>query len=221
MSIPVITIDGPTASGKGTLAERVAQSLGWHYLDSGALYRLVAFSALEKQLPFDDEAQLASLARSLSVKFEAGRILLAGQDVTDAIRAEQVGNAASQISVYAAVRKALVELQHSFRQHPGLVADGRDMGTVIFPDAKLKVYLTADARTRAERRYKQLKNKGISAILENLLQDLQARDARDQSRANSPAKPAADAKLLDNSLYSIDECVDWVLSEWRSVEKSS
>lgn len=217
MKPPVITIDGPTASGKGTLAEGVAQALGWHYLDSGSLYRLTALSALEQAVKLDDIAALASIASQLPVRFEHGKVLLNGRDVSDSLREERVGNAASQISVHGPVRQALVALQHSFRRAPGLVADGRDMGTVIFPDAQLKIFLTADAATRAHRRHKQLKNKGFSATLEGLLADLQARDARDANRANSPAKPAADAKLLDNSSHTVNECVDWVLKEWKAV----
>jgi 3-phosphoshikimate 1-carboxyvinyltransferase len=216
-SIPVIAIDGPTASGKGTLAECVAKALGWHYLDSGALYRLVALRALEQGIEPNDVQALTVIAAHLPVRFEDGSILLNNRDVSDNLRAERVGNTASQISIHAPVRRALLELQHSFRRAPGLVADGRDMGTVIFPDAPLKVFLTANAPTRAERRHKQLINKGFSAIIEDLLADLQARDQRDASRENSPTKPAADAKLLDNSTRSIDECVDWVLKEWRAV----
>ncbi len=215
--IPVIAIDGPTASGKGTLAECVAKALGWHYLDSGALYRLVALRAMEQGVATDDVVALAAIAAQLPVRFEHGRIWLNDRDVSDDLRAEQVGNVASKISVHTAVRQALVALQHSFRRAPGLVADGRDMGTVIFPDAALKVFLTADAPTRAERRHKQLINKGFSATMEGLLADLQARDRRDAFRENSPTKPAADAKLLDNSTRSIDECVAWVLKEWRAV----
>lgn len=215
--IPVITIDGPTASGKGTLAALVAEALHWHHLDSGALYRMVALRALQQSVALDDEAALTALASSLSARFVSGVVLLDGEDVTDALRQEEVGSVASKISVFARVREALVALQHSFRQAPGLVADGRDMGTVIFPDAPLKIFLTAGAQTRAQRRYKQLINKGNSAILEGLLADLQARDERDANRANSPTKPALDAKLLDNSDLSIDQCVDWVLTEWRAL----
>jgi 3-phosphoshikimate 1-carboxyvinyltransferase len=219
MNVPVITIDGPTASGKGTLAEQVATALGWHYLDSGSLYRAVAYSALELGIHLADAPSLAQIAARLPVRFASGKIWLENCDVSDCLREERVGNAASQISTLAPVRTALVALQHSFRQAPGLVADGRDMGTVIFPDASLKVFLTADAATRAQRRYKQLINKGFSATLEGLLADLQARDARDENREYSPTKPATDAKLLDNSSYSIDQCVDWVLKEWAEANR--
>jgi cytidylate kinase len=216
--IPVITIDGPTASGKGTLGALVAEALHWHHLDSGALYRMVALRALQQGVALDDEAALTALASSLSARFISGVVLLEGVDVTDALRQEEVGSAASKISVLGRVRAALVALQHSFRRTPGLVADGRDMGTAIFPDAPLKIFLTAGAQTRAQRRHKQLINKGNSATLDGLLADLQARDARDANRANSPTKPAADAKLLDNSDLSIDQCVDWVLKEWRALK---
>jgi 3-phosphoshikimate 1-carboxyvinyltransferase len=213
--IPVITIDGPTASGKGTLGALVAEALHWHHLDSGALYRMVALRALQQGVALDDEAALTALASTLSARFVSGVVLLDGVDVTDALRQEEVGSAASKISVFGRVRAALVALQHSFRRAPGLVADGRDMGTAIFPDAPLKIFLTASAQTRAQRRHKQLINKGNSATLAGLLADLQARDARDANRANSPTKPALDAKLLDNSDLSIDQCVEWVLKEWR------
>jgi 3-phosphoshikimate 1-carboxyvinyltransferase len=214
--VPVITIDGPTASGKGTLASLVAARLGWHYLDSGALYRLVALSALETAADLADEAALARLAAALPVVFQDGRLWLAGRDVTELVRQEHVGNAASRLSVHRAVRAALVELQHGFRRLPGLVADGRDMGTVIFPDARLKVFLTASARTRAERRCKQLIDKGFSAKLEDLLRDLEERDKRDASRVNAPTRPAEDALLLDNSDLTVDETVNWVIEQWQT-----
>ena len=215
--IPVLCIDGPTASGKGTLAAEVAQRLGYHYLDSGALYRLTAFAAEQAGLALtaDREAAIAKLARTLPVRFAQGKVLLAGVDVSDAIRTEQAGMNASKVSALPAVRAALLALQHSFRRLPGLVADGRDMGTVIFPDAPVKVYLTASAAQRAERRHNQLISKGISATLDNLLQDLEARDARDSSRPVAPLKPAADSRLLDNSNLSIEESVAQVLSWWE------
>ncbi len=218
MNIPVITIDGPTASGKGTLGALVAEALHWHHLDSGALYRMVALRALQQGVALDDEAALAALASATPARFISGVVLLDGVDVTDALRQEEVGNAASKISVFARVRAALLAWQHSFRRAPGLVADGRDMGTAIFPDAPLKIFLTAGAETRAQRRHKQLINKGNSATLAGLLADLQARDARDANRSNSPTKPAFDAKLLDNSDLSIDQCVEWVLKEWRALK---
>lgn len=213
--IPVITIDGPTASGKGTVASRVAAALGFALLDSGALYRLTALSVLEAELALDDAGAIATLARSLPVKFEGERILLAGRAVQDAIRQEAIGNAASKIAALPAVRAALVELQHGFRQPPGLVADGRDMGTVIFPDATLKVFLTASVQARAERRYKQLIEKGFPANIVSLLRDLKERDARDTERAVAPLKPAEDAHWLETSELTIEQSVAQVLDWWH------
>jgi len=217
-NIPVICVDGPTASGKGTLAAQVAKRLGYHLLDSGALYRITALAAARKHLPLDatGEAAIASLAQSLPITFVGDQVLLDGVDVTDTIRSEETGINASRISSLAQVRAALVELQHRFRQLPGLVADGRDMGTAIFPNARLKVFLTASADQRAQRRYKQLISKGISTTLDALRTDLQARDARDTSRSASPLQPATDAKLLDNSALSIEESVEQVLVWWQS-----
>ncbi len=216
--IPVICIDGPTASGKGTLASRVAAQLGYHYLDSGALYRVTAHAALQAGLTLDanDEAKIAQLARTLPVRFDGEQVLLSNVDVTDAIRSEQGGMNASKVSVLPAVREALVDLQLSFRRLPGLLADGRDMGTVIFPKAPLKVFLTASAAQRAERRHKQLISKGFSANIERLRADLEARDARDTSRAVAPLKPARDALQLDNSQLSIEASVQQVLDWWQS-----
>jgi 3-phosphoshikimate 1-carboxyvinyltransferase len=215
--VPVICVDGPTASGKGTLAASVAQRLGYHYLDSGALYRVTALAALQAGLALDatHEAAIAELATRLPVRFTGSHVLLAGQDVTDVIRTEEAGMNASRVSALPAVRAALVALQHSFRLLPGLVADGRDMGTVIFPAAPLKVYLTASATRRAERRHKQLISKGFSTTLDSLRQDLEARDARDSSRSVAPLKPAADALLLDNSDQTIEESVGQVLEWWQ------
>lgn len=213
--IPVLTIDGPTASGKGTVASRVAEALGFALLDSGALYRLTALSALEAKLALDDANAIAALARALPVQFAADQILLAGWPVQDAIRQEAIGNAASKIAALPAVRAALVELQHSFRKTPGLVADGRDMGTVIFPDATLKVFLTASVQARAERRYKQLIDKGFPANMLALLQDLKERDARDTERAAAPLKPAEGAHLLDTSDLTIEQSVAQVLDWWH------
>ena len=213
--IPVLTIDGPTASGKGTVASRVAEALGFALLDSGALYRLTALSALEATLALDDANAIAALARALPVQFAADQILLAGRPVQDAIRQEAIGNAASKIAALPAVRAALVELQHSFRKTPGLVADGRDMGTVIFPDATLKVFLTASVQARAERRYKQLIDKGFPANMLALLQDLKERDARDTERAVAPLKPAEGAHLLDTSDMTIEQSVAQVLDWWH------
>lgn len=209
--VVVITIDGPTASGKGTVAQRVAESLGFHYLDSGALYRLTALSALQADLPLDDVTAIAALAQELPCVFRHGRVLLAGEDVTDKIRTEEVGNTASKIAAYQPVRDALKALQFSFRQAPGLVTDGRDMGTVIFPDADLKVFLTADVAIRAERRYKQLLENGFPANIDTLRKDLEDRDKRDSERKSSPLRPAADAVMLDTSSLDIDESVQRVL----------
>ena len=215
--IPVICIDGPTASGKGTVAAVVASRLGYHFLDSGAMYRITALAATQAGLAIEpaQEAAIAALARALPVRFTEGKVFLGDQDVTETIRTEEAGMNASRVSALPAVRLALVELQHGFRQLPGLVADGRDMGTVIFPDAALKVYLTASARHRAERRYKQLISKGISTTITEIQQDLEARDARDMKRQSAPLKPADDAKLLDNSALSIEESVAQVLSWWQ------
>ena len=216
--IPVLCIDGPTASGKGTLASEVAHRLGYLYLDSGALYRVTALAALRAGLVLapQHEAAIAALAQSLPVRFFHGKVLLAGIDVTDAIRTEEAGMNASRVSALPAVRRALLALQHGFRELPGLVADGRDMGTVIFPDAPVKVYLTASAAQRAERRHKQLISKGIPATIDALRKDLEARDARDSSRPVAPLKPAADSLLLDNSSLSIEESVDQVLRWWEA-----
>ena len=213
---PVLTIDGPTASGKGTIAQRVAQALGWHYLDSGALYRLTALSAIDHDVGFEDAPALALLAARLPVSMTPeGQILLQGEPVTEAIRAEAVGNGASRLAVHPEVRAALLALQRSFRRPPGLVADGRDMGTVVFPDATLKIFLTASAESRAERRYKQLIEKEISANLDALLQALKERDARDASRAAAPLVPAEGACVLDSTSLTIDQTVARVLDLWH------
>jgi 3-phosphoshikimate 1-carboxyvinyltransferase len=216
--VPVITIDGPTASGKGTLAALVAQQLGYHYLDSGALYRLTAFAALQAGLALDTahESAIADLTRQLPVVFDGEHVLLSGVNVSEAIRSEEAGMNASKVSVLPQVRQALVDLQLSFRRLPGLVADGRDMGTVIFSDAPLKVFLTASAEKRAERRHKQLISKGISTTIDILRADLMARDARDTHRSVAPLKPAQDALPLDNSLLSIDSSVTQVMNWWQN-----
>ena len=216
---PVITIDGPTASGKGTVAHRVAKHLGFHYLDSGALYRLTALMANRHQIALDDEAAIAPMARTLPCRFVHGHVFLEEEDVTDAVRAEAVGVAASRIAVLPMVRQALVDLQVAFRYQPGLVADGRDMGTVIFPDAALKVFLTASAEARASRRYKQLIEKGISASMEDLVKDLMERDARDSARATAPLKPAPDAIILDTSELTAEEAVNKVLGWYAETQK--
>ena len=224
-NIPVITIDGPSASGKGSLASSLAQQLGYHYLDSGALYRVTAFAALQQGLSLEakDEVAIATLATNLveklHLRFEGDTVWLNGDDVSHDICSEAGGMHASQVSVLPLVRQALVKLQHSFRTLPGLVADGRDMGTVIFPDASLKVFLTANAEKRALRRHKQLISKGISAILNALRKDLEARDERDSSRSVAPLKPAQDATLLDNSDLSIEESVNTVLNWWQSKQR--
>ena len=217
-NIPVVCVDGPTASGKGTLAVVLAQRLGYHFLDSGSLYRVTALAALQSGLGLDtaSEAAIVELVASLHIEFRGGRVMLNGNDVSDTIRTEDAGMNASKVSALSAVRMALVDLQHSFRLLPGLVADGRDMGTVIFPDAALKVFLTASTEQRAQRRYKQLISKGISTTLPSLRSDLEVRDARDTSRSVAPLKPAQDAKLLDNSDLTVEESVDQVLTWWQS-----
>jgi 3-phosphoshikimate 1-carboxyvinyltransferase len=218
--VPVICIDGPTASGKGTLAAEVARLLGYHYLDSGSLYRVTGLAMRRAALSAEPqhEAQIAALAAALPLHFTEGKVLLAGEDVSDEIRTEAAGMDASRVSTLPAVREALLALQQRFRQLPGLVADGRDMGTVIFPDAALKVFLTASAAQRAERRHKQLISKGISTTLDSLRSDLEARDARDSSRSVAPLKPAQDARHLDNSQLSIEQSIDTVLDWWRQVQ---
>ena len=219
-TVPVICIDGPTASGKGTLAARLAHTLGYHYLDSGALYRLTGLAATRAGLPLDASAEpaIADLARTLPVRFQGEQVWLGTDDVSEAIRTEEAGMNASRVSALPAVRTALVALQHRFRQLPGLLADGRDMGTVIFPDAPLKVFLTARAAKRAERRHKQLISKGFSVTLDSLRADLEARDARDLSRSVAPLKPAQEALSLDNSELSIEASVDQVLAWWQRTQ---
>ncbi|MDB6002544.1 MAG: cytidylate kinase [Rhizobacter sp.] len=213
-SIPVLTIDGPTASGKGTLASAVAHALGYHFLDSGAVYRATALVASRVGADAGDEVTLARLASSLPLRFADGHVWLDGVEVTEELRREDIGALASKISALPQVRAALRDLQLSFRQVPGLVADGRDMGTVIFPGADLKVFLTANAATRAQRRHKQLMDKGVASKLDDLRKELEARDLRDQSRTASPLKPAEDAQLLDNSALSVEASVDAVLNWW-------
>lgn len=219
--VPVLTIDGPSGSGKGTISALVAQDLGWHLLDSGALYRLVALGAERNGIALNDEQALADYASQLDVRFEfkIGQIepltMLEGQVVGDAIRSESCGNAASRVAAIELVREALLQRQRDFRQAPGLVADGRDMGTVVFPDAGVKIFLTASVDERAQRRYKQLIQKGISANLADLLTEIAERDARDTERAVSPLKPAANAVVLDTSDLSIDEVRDRVLDLCR------
>ncbi|HTJ54476.1 MAG TPA: (d)CMP kinase [Nitrosospira sp.] len=214
---PVIAIDGPSASGKGTVAQRVAEKLGFHYLDSGALYRLVALAALRSGVDLADEETLSNIANRLDVVFEGAEIRFQNEDVTNAIRAEACSNAASKIAAYAGVRTALLGRQREFRQVPGLVADGRDMGSVVFPGAILKIFLTASAETRAQRRYKQLMEKGIDANIATLLQDIRERDARDSNRTVAPLQQGANTHLLDTTSLNITEAVDSVLKQYADV----
>lgn len=211
---PVIAIDGPSASGKGTVAALVAQSLGFHYLDSGAIYRVTAYAAQRAGVALEDEVALAALARQLQLRFQGGDVFLAGKPVGDVIRSEEAGRAASRIAALPALRLALLERQRAFRISPGLVADGRDMGSVVFPNATLKVFLTASAEERAQRRYKQLIEKGLDANLAALLQDLKERDARDAARSAAPLQQTADAVLLDTTGLNIQQAVQQVLDWW-------
>ena len=212
---PVIAIDGPSASGKGTVASRVAQALGFHYLDSGALYRLVAVAALRAAADLDDEAALARLAEEMRVEFRDGVVLLGGRDVSAEMRAEEVGVAASRVAARPRVREALLRRQRAFRRLPGLVADGRDMGSIVFPDAPLKVFLTADVGTRAERRYKQLMEKGMYAKMPDVVEELRRRDERDTSRPVAPLKHYPDAIFLDTTGLTIENAVERILGWWR------
>ena len=215
--VPVLTIDGPSGSGKGTISQLVARQLGWHMLDSGALYRLVAYGAQKHAISLENEAKLAEYARNMDVIFQlpAGggepQILLEGELVGAELRTEHTGNAASKVAAIQSVRDALLQRQRDFRQAPGLVADGRDMGTTIFPQAQLKIFLTASAEERAQRRYKQLKQKGIDANLADLFRDISERDLRDSQRLVSPLKAADDAVTIDTSSMGIDEVVNEVL----------
>jgi 3-phosphoshikimate 1-carboxyvinyltransferase len=212
MTVPVITIDGPSASGKGTVAQLVASALGYHYLDSGALYRLVALAASLRGVDLGDEPALAALAAALDARFAGGEVWLDGRRVTEEIRTEACSTASSLVAAVPGVRAALLDRQRAFRQPPGLVADGRDMGSVVFPDARLKVFLTAAVEARAERRYKQLNDKGIPANIDALLLDLRERDARDAARAVAPLRPAPDAKRLDTTGMTADEAAQAVLN---------
>ena len=218
---PVIAVDGPAASGKGTIAQGAAHALGFHYLDSGSLYRLVAFKALAEGIAPEQESRLAQAAEGLASTFVGERILLDGADVTAAIRSPEVSAAASQIAIHPRVRQALLSLQRSFRGSPGLVADGRDMGTVVFPDARLKVFVTASAEERARRRYKQLIEKGNSVTLQSLLRDIRERDARDGARAVAPLRPAADAIILDTTGMSVAASITFVVQRYRAFEAAS
>ena len=216
---PVIAIDGPSASGKGTVAQTVAAALGFHYLNSGALYRLVAYSALLIGVSWDDEARLAGLAAGLDVDFRGDDILLQNKLVTDEIRSEDMAAGASRVALLPAVRTALLERQRRFCRPPGLVAEGRDMGSVVFPGAALKIFLTASAEERAARRYKQLKQKGIAATLPILLQDLRERDARDAARSVAPLKQCPDARQLDTTAMSAKEAAECILAWYRGVDR--
>ena len=214
-SVPVIAIDGPSASGKGTVAQRVAEALGFRYLDSGALYRGVALACQRRGIDLDNRLEVCRIALMLEISFPRSDVRLDGADVTTALRAEEVGAAASRVAAYPEVRDALLDRQRAFRQPPGLVADGRDMGSVVFPDAALKIYLTASAEERALRRYKQLIDKGLSASMGALLQEIRDRDARDSARAVSPLQKCADAIELDTTDLSIEAAVAAVLAAYR------
>jgi cytidylate kinase len=207
--IPVVTVDGPSGAGKGTLSALIAEKLGWHLLDSGAIYRVLAVAAMHHDLPVDDESAVVPLASGLDVSFEIDneqrRVVLEGEDVTDDIRTEEVGAVASKIASLARVREALLRRQRAFQQDPGLVADGRDMGTVVFPDANVKLFLTASAEARAERRYNQLKDKGLDVNIARLLTDIKARDDRDANRSIAPLVPAEDAVVIDSTDLDINQ----------------
>lgn len=218
-NIPVIAIDGPSASGKGTVAQLVAKELGFYYLDSGALYRIVALAGKQAGISWQDEAALAALAATLDIRFEDGEIFLNGEQASDAVRSEEMSRGASEVAVHPLVRRALFEVQRAFCKAPGLVADGRDMGSVVFPEAKTKVFLTASAQVRAERRYKQLISKGNHANLAQILTDIEARDARDMQRSAAPLRQCADASLLDTSDLTIAQAVNTVLQQYGKTHK--
>ena len=216
-NVPVIAIDGPSASGKGTVAQRVAAKLGFHYLDSGALYRLVALATMRAGVDLGDERTISDVAAGLDVVFKDEEIRLGNESVTDAIRTEACGNSASRIAAYPLVRAALLARQRAFCQLPGLVADGRDMGSVVFPEAVLKIFLTASAETRAQRRHKQLMEKGIGANIATLLQDIRDRDARDSNRSVAPLQLGTDTTLLDTTSLDITQAVDSVLKQYTEI----
>jgi cytidylate kinase len=210
---PVVTIDGPGGSGKGTLSSLVAAKLGWHLLDSGALYRIVAVSAQSQAIDLADENALVAMVADLQIAFIGDKVDVNGSDLGDIIRTEETGVAASQVAALPGVRDAILALQKSFQRAPGLVADGRDMGTVVFPHSKAKIFLDASAEARADRRYKQLKNKGLSVNLRDLLEQIQERDARDRGRAVAPLKPAADALIIDSTQMTIEEVLETIMTE--------
>lgn len=216
-NVPVIAIDGPSASGKGTVAQRVATALGMHYLDSGALYRLLGLAAQKRGIIVDAETKLAELAGQVDIRFEGAEIYLDGEQVGDELRTEEAGSAASKIASLPLVRAALLDKQRAFRQSPGLVADGRDMASVVFPDSKLKIFLTASTEARADRRYKQLKEKGMDANIAALLQDIQARDDRDTQRSVAPLQQAQGASLLDTTSLNIEQAVQYVLDRYHAL----
>ncbi|WP_456447475.1 (d)CMP kinase [Thiolapillus sp.] len=213
--IPILAIDGPSGSGKGTVAARVADALGWHILDSGALYRLVGLAALKSGVNLNDHAAVAEIARHLPVRFESGKVFLGDEDVSLEIRTETAGNNASKVAAIPEVRAALLEWQRSYARPPGLVADGRDMGTVVFPQAAVKIFLDASAEERARRRYKQLKDKGMDVNLPGLIAEIEERDRRDRNRKVAPLVPADDALVIDSTSMNIDEVVDLVLQAVR------
>ncbi|MEE9548308.1 MAG: (d)CMP kinase [Nitrosomonadaceae bacterium] len=216
-NIPVIAIDGPSASGKGTVARRVSESLGFHYLDSGTLYRLVALVASRTGVDLADEEALANITEHLDVTFEGTEIRLGSEDVTDIVRSEACGNGASRVAAHSQVRKALLGRQRAFRRNPGLVADGRDMCSVVFPDATLKIFLVANTETRAQRRYKQLMGKGVDVKIATILQDIRERDARDSGRSVAPLKQDADSSSIDTTLLNITEVVNQILRQYAEI----
>ena len=220
-AIPVIAIDGPSASGKGTVAQKVAQLLGFHYLDSGALYRIVALAAQQNNIAWQQADKLGALAKSLNIQFIDGEIYLNNLHISAEVRSEEMSRGASEVAVHPTVREALFALQQSFRQAPGLVADGRDMGSVVFEDAALKIFLTASVETRAKRRFKQLIGNGLNADYAQILADLQARDLRDSERSASPLLQTPDALLLDTNYRSINEAVEFVLTAYKNILQKS